>query len=62
MSGALLKQKGNNMPSTSVAAAQNSWKRQAHKYKKKDASKSAARERQKIERERAMAQRKGAKK
>lgn len=50
------------MPSTSVAAAQNSWKRQAHKYKKKDASKSAARERQKIERERAMAQRKGAKK
>lgn len=46
------------MPSTSVAARQNSWKRIKGKYRVKDAQKMAQRERQKIEKQRAMTQRK----
>lgn len=44
------------MPSTAVAAAQNSWKRIKHKYKIKDAAKLRARELQKIETQRRMQQ------
>lgn len=39
------------MPSTAVASRQNSWKRKAHLYRKKDAEKSLERERAKVQRE-----------
>lgn len=48
------------MPSTSVAQRQNAWKRIQGKYRTKDANKAARRERQKIEKLKAMAARKGA--
>jgi hypothetical protein len=50
------------MPSTAVASRQNSWKRIKHKYRVKDAAKSAFRERQKMEKQKLIAQRKGASK
>jgi len=46
------------MPSTAVAAAKNSWKRIKHKYKVKDAGKMRAREIQKMEKLKRMAQNK----
>lgn len=50
------------MPSTAVASRQNSWKRVAHKYRKKDATKSLEREKAKMQRENERRMRKSSKK
>jgi hypothetical protein len=48
------------MPSTSVASRKNAWKRIAHKYRAKDASKAARRQQMIIQKLKDIAARKGA--